>query len=225
MKPEAVKVIGLGGIGGCLVGVLTRFLVYSYDGEVRMTLIDGDFFEPGNAVRQTFNRLGNKAEIWTETLQTQFPTLDVSADPRFVTADNVIELIRENDTILLCVDNHRTRKLVSDRCGELQNVLLISGGNDVTDGTVQIYWRQGGDHKTPPLDKYHPEIANPVDVGPGDAGCEQQIAGGQAQLVFMNNAVAAWMCNALYVCIQEVLNHSEVYIDMISNKARAVWRE
>jgi len=34
----------------------------------------------------------------------------------------------KEDLVLLAVDNHATRKLVSDHCARLDNVCLISGG-------------------------------------------------------------------------------------------------
>src|SRR5262249_60475714 len=82
---------------------------------------------------------------------------------------NVGQLIRNGDHVLLCVDNHPTRKLVSDHCGTLANVALFSGGNEGVEpprergtyGNVQVYLRKGGRDLTVPLTRFHPEIANP----------------------------------------------------------------
>ena len=57
-----IKAIGIGGIGCALLPFLCRYLQDSGD-KARITLIDGDRFERGNAARQAFSGLGNKAEV------------------------------------------------------------------------------------------------------------------------------------------------------------------
>ena len=48
------------------------------------------------------------------------------------------------DVVLLAVDNHRTRALVDRHLASLDNATLISGGNDETDGNVQLVRRRDG---------------------------------------------------------------------------------
>src|SRR5207248_1631829 len=74
----------------------------------------------------------------------------VAAVPEYVTPENVDRLIRPGDHVLLCVDNHPTRKLVSEHCGTLESAALFSGGNDGVEppdrlgtyGNVQVYLRR-----------------------------------------------------------------------------------
>src|SRR5258708_40249590 len=57
-----LKIIGLGGIGCIVLQYLTVFLK-DLARPLRLVLIDGDRFEPGNARRMVFQKVGNKAEV------------------------------------------------------------------------------------------------------------------------------------------------------------------
>ena len=82
----------------------------------RLVLIDGDEFEPSNASRMLFSSHGNKAAVVASELSGFLADsfLSVVAVEQFVTPENLPRLVREGDTVLLAVDNHATRKLVSD---------------------------------------------------------------------------------------------------------------
>jgi hypothetical protein len=124
------------------------------------------------------------------------------------------------------VDNHATRKLLSDRCTELDDVVLISGGNRFTDGNIQVHVRKDGQDITLPIASYKNEIANPTDKNPADVrregGCEVERAS-SPQLLITNNVVAALMLNAFYGWTQGKLEgetrYEEVYVDVLFNKA------
>jgi molybdopterin/thiamine biosynthesis adenylyltransferase len=218
-----IKAIGIGGIGCALLPFLCRYLQYSGE-KARVTLIDGDRFERANASRQTFSRLGNKAEVKAQELAQEFENLSLRAAPEFVTAENVSRLLKEGDVILLMVDNHASRKLVSDHAATLPAVTLISGGNDFVDGNVQVYLRREGRDLTPSLSRYHPEIAQPQDRNPAELSCEELMAAGAPQLLFTNLMVASMMLNAFYAFTQDRLTYSEVYLDILENLTRPVAR-
>jgi molybdopterin/thiamine biosynthesis adenylyltransferase len=218
-----IKAVGIGGIGCALLPFLCRYLQYAGE-KVRLTLIDGDRFERANASRQSFSRLGNKAEVKAQELAQEFENLSLRAAPEFVTTDNVSRLIREGDVILLMVDNHASRKLVSDHAATLQEITLISGGNDFVDGNVQVYARRQGQDLTPSLSRYHPEIAQPQDRNPADLSCEELMAAGAPQLLFTNLMVAALMLNAFFAWSKDRLAYSEVYLDILENLTRPVTR-
>ncbi len=218
-----IKAIGIGGIGCALLPFLCRFLNYAGE-RARLTLIDGDGFERANAARQAFSRLGNKAEVKAQELAREFEALSLRAVPEFVTAANVGRLITAGDLVFLMVDNHATRRLVSDHAVTLAAVTLISGGNDYTDGNVQVYLRNRGLDLTPSLTRYHPEIAAPADRNPAELSCEELMAAGAPQLLFANLTVATLMLNAFYAWRQGALGYSEVYLDIIQNLTRPVDR-
>ena len=232
-KPLKVKLIGTGGIGLCVLPVLARYLNYNSEKHpgTEISLIDGDSFEEKNRARQAFVETGFKATTTAATYRDEYPSLTFWDHPVYVDDDNVVQLLRENDVIVLCVDNHKTRKLVSDRAEELKNVTVISGGNDWTDGNVLVHIRRDGKNLTPPLaNKYHPEIVNPMDKHPGEIeeaqGCAAMVESAP-QLLITNNFIAASMLAAFYNVVDsdqyvKVIatpeNHAEVYCDVSSLK-------
>jgi len=218
-----IKAIGIGGIGCALLPFLCRYLQYSGE-PARITLIDGDRFERGNAARQAFFCLGNKAEVKAGELAREFEAVAFRSQPEYVTEDNVARLIGEGEVVFLMVDNHASRHLVSRHVSTLADLSLISGGNDFEDGNVQVYIRQGGLDLTPSLERYHPEIASPQDRNPAALSCEELMAAGAPQLLFANLMVASLMLNAFYALRQGRLNYSEVYLDIVQNASRAVSR-
>jgi len=214
-----IVIIGLGGVGSILSERLSRFLNYSRDERSRILLVDGDTYEMKNYERQEFSQLGNKAEIKSVELQMIYPNMSYETFPSYVNEGNLIEVIKDNAIVFLCVDNHKTRMIVSRYCQNLQNVTLISGGNEFTDGNVQIYIREGGVDLTPDLCAYHPEIANPDDKLPEEMSCEE-LSHSDPQLYFANLGVATLMCWAFYnAVVQGDHTRSEVYFDMLSMSA------
>jgi len=218
-----IKAIGIGGIGCALLPFLCRYLQYS-EARARLTLIDGDRFERSNAPRQAFSRLGNKAEVKAMELAREYDMLSLRAVPEYVTEENLARLIGTGEVVFLMVDNHASRKLVSNHAATLADLTLISGGNDYEDGNVQIYVRQEGRDLTPSLTRYHPEIAHPQDQNPATMSCEDLMAAGAPQLLFANLMVASVMLNAFYAIRQGRLDYSEVYLDIAQNASRAVSR-
>ena len=220
-----VKVIGTGGIGKHLIDPLSRYLAFSTE-SCEITLIDGDEFEERNKERQCFSETGNKAEVTMSELRDHFPSsVHFRAKAEYVTDDNVITFIRENDIVFLCVDNHATRKLVSERCAELDDVLLISGGNDYTDGNVIYYLRRDGDDVTKsPIDLF-PSIAQPEDKNPGEMteeereGCDLE-AQSHPQLIMTNLAIASAMLNVYYAHEQGKAQFEQVYVDVLQQRMR-----
>jgi hypothetical protein len=223
--PEAsrVKVIGLGGIGCIVLQYLAVFLK-GLARPVRLVLIDGDRFEVANASRMVFGKVGNKAEIKASETVAWLGSSAVSvvAVPEYVGPDNVERLIRAGDHVLLCVDNHATRKLVSDHCGGLPTVALFSGGNDGVDpprergtyGNVQVYVRRDGQDVTAPLTRFHPEIANPKGKLPTEASCVE-LAASTPQILFTNLAVASALLSAFFSYTCGRLAYQEVKLDIL----------
>lgn len=223
-ETRKIKVIGAGGIGGHLLEPLCRYLSYTED-YVEVTVFDGDKFEERNRERQRFSECENKAQHTVEILKKEFPKIHFKAKGEYLTDDNIITSIRNDDVVFMCVDNHSTRKLVSDRCEELDNVTLISGGNDYTDGNVITYIRKDGKDVTKPPTALHPKIAEPEDKNPGDLtdeerqGCQQE-AQTNPQLLFANLAIASSMCNCYYAYEQNKVNFEQVYVDILTQRMR-----
>ena len=98
----------------------------------------------------------------------------------------------------------------------MNDVIVISGGNDLTDGNVQIFIRQGGLDVTPSLTDYLPEIKDPKAKSPLEMSCEE-LSQSAPQLFFTNFMVAAHMCSAFYNIIEKNnYKISEIYFDLLS---------
>lgn len=217
------KVIGLGGIGCIVLQYLTVFLK-GLDRPARLVLIDGDAFEPANEQRMVFSKVGNKAEVKAVEAAGWLGASDVAvvAVPEFVAPDNLGRLILPGDHVFLCVDNHPTRKVVSDHCAGLESVALFSGGNEGVEpprergtyGNVQVYVRQGGRDLTVPLTRFHPEIANPRGKLPSEANCAE-LAISTPQILFANLAVASAMLGAFFAYACGRLTYQEVKLDIL----------
>ncbi len=234
MKKLKVKVIGIGGVGCCLLNVLPRYLSYQSNIEdIELTLIDGDSYEDDNKSRQSFARPGKKVDVAAEAIRKEFPNLYCWTNSEYVSRDNILLAIREGDVVFSCVDNHATRKLVNDRCVRLDNVVLFSGGNEYTNGNIQVHVRENGKDITLPIgNNFHREILNPTDNNPADVrarsgGCDQRQAS-VPQLLIMNNEIANLMLKAFYLWTQDGLkgenSYDEVYSDILTGKTRPVNR-
>ena len=220
---EKIVVIGLGGIGSFLALVLCRYLNFTNHCK-KIALVDGDRYGRDNFVRQNISALEetkNKAEAQSVYLRSLFNTLTIVPVPEFVTEKNVAEIITDKSVVFLAVDNHATRKIVSERCQRLQDVVLISGGNEISDGNIQVYIKKNGRSRNPPIERFHPEIAQPRDKNPAELSCEELTRlSGSEQIIFTNLTVACLMLNAFYTIVAEKpLRYAEVYFDIERNKA------
>jgi len=225
-----IVVIGLGGIGVPVADALVRFLTFAHAGGT-IWLVDGDRFEERNRSRVLFDSGGNKALSKAKELAvTCDGHLAIVPVPKYVTPRNVHTLIEDGTIVFLAVDNHATRRCVSDRCRKLNEVLLISGGNDAVEadrhgtfGNVMIYERAGGRDVTSPLTRFHPEIARPADKRPDQLGCAA-LAESAPQLLFTNLAVASAMLGAFYGWMLGRLEHEEVFLDIRQGRMVPVMR-
>lgn len=234
MSKLIVKVIGSGGIGTKLLPELCRVLnfgspEYDFD-DADVCVIDGDTFEEKNRSRQAFRERGNKAEVVVEELKKDFVNIGLTSKSVYVTEKNVAELICEDDLVLIGVDNHNVRRVISQHCRKLNNVVVISGGNELEDGNVMVMIRKDGDDFTLPLDSdKHPEIQNPDDENPGDKADEPKPEGciemqeSAPQLSITNMMVAAHMMGAIHAHLKGVLDYDELFFDMRTGKSRPVY--
>ena len=218
-----VVLIGCGGIGSQLVGPLARFLAGRPEPRPLLVLVDGDAFEASNIGRQacTVSDLGsNKAEALARIPREA--ELAVQLLPEHVTEANVGQIVREGDIVLLAVDNHPTRALVDRHMARLDNATMISGGNDETDGNVQLVRRRDGRSVDGHLVEIHPEIGEAVDSAEqaGD-GC-QVMAADRPQLLATNLMVASAMLNCLWAVLERgSVSYSEVYLDTVQCAMRS----
>lgn len=234
-----VVFIGLGGIGMYVAKTAATFLAGLQrampDKETDLLLVDGDKFDFGNTYRMDVPDFGNKAEVLGKEMLESFDVQGFSVrwKPEYVTPENISEIIKEGDCVLLAVDNHATRKLVGQHCQGLSNIVLISGGNDGVDdasrgtyGNVQVYVSERCHELTAPITRFHPEILNPADKSPADMDCLEAEAAGIPQIPLANMAVASGMLNTLL----RIMNppegerlYDELNLDVIEGVCQPHW--
>ena len=217
---ERIVLIGCGGIGSQLLPPLARYLASRPEPRPLLVLVDGDVFEPGNIGRQVCSPrdLGmNKAEALAQIardigIATQ--VIEAAIDDR-----TVGHVVREGDLVCLAVDNHPTRALVDRHLLALADATLISGGNDETDGNVQLVRRRDGRSVDGHLTEIHPEIGEGSAAESREAGC-QVLATERPQLLVTNLMVAAAMLNGIWAVLETgSVPYSEVYLDVVANAA------
>ncbi len=237
-----IVLIGQGGVGLHLARIWLQFVAgissaMNDDDEIYFVLCDGDSFELGNAYRMDIPDYGYKAAELGQELLARLgdQPIHVRWITEYVSHQNVENVINEGDFVLLACDNHATRQLVNERCahGNLQNVVLISGGNDGVEealrgtyGNVQVYVRKDGQHQTAPLDRFHPEIGSPADTIPDAMNCLEAAASGTPQISLVNLAVASAMCNAalrLLMPIPGERMYDEVALDALDATVVPHW--
>ena len=232
----SIKIIGLGGVGAIIARYGCLFLSSpSLNEDARIMLIDGDNYEPKNACRMLFKNIGNKAEVMREELleYLEDSRVTILALPEYVTTANIERLIQEDDIVFLAVDNHKTRNLVNEYCQKLEDITLISAGNDPEGqdtsgkplrgsyGNCQIYIRRKGQNITNDLTRFHPEIADPKDDLPTEASCSEMLAS-VPQILFTNMQAAACALQAFYRLITGAEQFGEVAFDTVDAVMRSV---
>lgn len=227
MKFKRIAVIGCGGIGSALLGPLCRFINYSSDDQKpEIVLIDGDNYEAKNFDRQAFNAVGgNKATTKRIELEEEFSSIPFTDINEYLTSANIDGILDGCDLIFSGVDNHATRKLISDFAAAQPTIAVISGGNNYTDGNVQMYVRRDGKDLQPRITDYHDEILNPADKNPAELSCQELAATGTPQLLFTNLMAATIMLMAFYNFSNDKLVGSEAYFDLTTMQVLVAQRQ
>lgn len=227
MKHTRVVVIGLGGIGSQLLPSLLHYLhSRKFDGPI--ILMDGDLYEEKNLNRQLVPESGlgmNKADALAIQFGQRLPTLTLESLPFYLEADLTETIVQEGDFVICGVDNHYTRRLIDERVRQMKNVTYLSGGNDLTDGNMQIVRKRNGVALDPALTDVHPEIAKAIEKPDWTPGCDQMV-NAAPQIIVTNLMVASAMLNGVWAIMEgRELPYSEVYVDVEVNAARSKKRE
>jgi adenylyltransferase/sulfurtransferase len=118
-----VLVAGAGGLGSPVVMYLAAA------GVGRLTIVDSDTVEKSNLQRQVIHagKIGwNKAESAKEFVEKLNPDVKVEALNETIEPENVVRLIGDQDVVISCPDNFRTRFILNDAC-RIFKVPLIHG--------------------------------------------------------------------------------------------------
>ncbi len=247
-KPNRVIIVGCGGIGSHLWDFIaqeiwSRFEINS-DKSVRygqrrtvvnkFVLIDNDAVEIKNLFRQSYfpEHVGmSKAEALASKYHRALQKHKVSVEAKKMWIDDKSKFFEDNDLILLGVDNHATRKMVSDILHpdrdtghSLQNIMLVSGGNTGTLVTVQTMVIRGGKLSTASLEHMHPDITNPDDKHPRDVACTDRTAAVDDPQLFRANLMAASQMFQIFANTldQKDMDYCELWMDVANQSYRKV---
>ncbi len=135
-KQAKIAVIGCGGIGGETIEMLARM------GVGELNLVDEDAFDLSNLNRQTLASLKevglDKSQVAKEKVRLINPYVKVNFFNETVTDKNVDEIIADSDIVIDCLDNVKTRVIVS-RCAKNKNIPFIHGAIHGTMGQITVF--------------------------------------------------------------------------------------
>lgn len=192
-------IVGAGGTGTHLLPALLTYLRNHHAGDdYQVVIADGDFFEEKNLDRQLFPE-GLAAVNKAEAMLLAHPGHPMIAVSRYIGKADVEAMIQDGDVVLICVDNFSVRSLIADHARTLDNVVVVNGGNELNDGSVQLWVREEGENKTPPITYGHPEIRFLAedDRAAMDCMAVAKLPGGE-QTLLANMKAATFMLEALY---------------------------
>jgi molybdopterin/thiamine biosynthesis adenylyltransferase len=172
-----VYVVGCGGTGGYVVRDLARYLAtLPYAKHIIMVLIDGDEVEQRNLIRQNFitKDIGkNKAEVLAQRYGAAYG-IRMTSIPTHLTKESIDNILSEtaigqliqmegglqfntgstplvniNLCIVSCVDNNKTRALISESLG-----LSINGTQDPIGFMQHVYAKERTDVERPKINSF-----------------------------------------------------------------------
>lgn len=162
MQIDTILVVGCGGTGSFLIPPLTRFLL-SQNFKGMLILCDGDSYSESNKTRQNFNTKFinvNKSLYQHDALISQLPEVEPFIDymDKYLSKDDIDELVQENTLIVNCSDNIPIRKHCEDKILQLNNGCHICLGNEKLTGQAQISLRINSEQITPSIFVRSPEF-------------------------------------------------------------------
>lgn len=226
--------IGAGGTGSILFPLLFRYLSTYYEhrgDDYTLTVIDGKTVSASKLGRQLFDGryAGNpKATALIE---------QYAADPNVVIGvphyldDSNIGGVREGAVVLIAADNFPVRARLEAHAQTLQDVTIINGGNEMFDGSLQLYLRRGGIDVNPPMSQGHPELLVDDKRDPAALSCDQiaELPSGE-QTIVANAQSAVLMLAGLRRIhnwedkLTDIVYGEEVFFDLNTLAMRATLR-
>ena len=216
-------IVGLGGIGSHLLLPLMQYVNYEEKVFDEIWLVDGDSYEDKNNRRQhVVKNLENKAIAQVEYYREVFPNLTLMFIDKYINTDNISKIVSDGDVVLLCVDNNKTRKLFEDYFDKVDNLTVISGGNELYDGNIMITHKVQGELQSPLFSEMHSELANPQDKSPDEMSCEE-LEESAPQIGIVNATVGDLMRRTLYAMISgRGINYDEIFVNCQTGNERTV---
>ena len=150
-----VSIVGLGGLGGTVVEILSRL------GIGTLNVIDGDTFEESNLNRQFLSTprmmAKSKADAAERRIKEINPSITVKQHSQFLDQDNGLDLLGRPEVIVDCLDNLKTRFILERLCRQIGSPLVSAAVAGSSGHVTTIYPQDqglkliyGDPAKTPP---------------------------------------------------------------------------
>ncbi|OQY41546.1 MAG: molybdopterin biosynthesis protein MoeB [Fusobacteriia bacterium 4572_74] len=124
LSKSTVVILGLGGLGGYAVEMLTRV------GVGKLILVDFDKFETTNLNRQIISTEDNLGLLKVEEAQKRVksinPEIEVMAVNKRISSNNIDDIIKEADVVVDALDSSVLKKIVERSCNK-NNIPMVHG--------------------------------------------------------------------------------------------------
>lgn len=194
---DSIVVVGCGGTGSHYIKELGR-LLYGMGAKekVKLILVDGDYVEEKNLVRQAFlpQDIGyNKAQVMAEILSQAYGITAEFYDKYIDTPADLEQLVGKDDVVLLigCVDNHQCRQSMHRFYQSRQHCIYMDSANEYSVGEVVIGSKIGGIEMYADRCEYFPEILEAQEPKRSEESCE--VLNVSAPQHMLTNQLAAWI--------------------------------
>lgn len=192
-----IIVVGCGGTGSHYIKELGRLLYGMANGRsIDLILIDGDYVEEKNLVRQAFlpqDIGGNKAQVMAEILAQAYGIEAEFYDKYIDTPSDLNRLVKDDDMVLLvgCVDNHQCRQSMHQFYRSRQHCIYMDSANEYSVGEVVIGSKIGGIEMYKDRCGYFPDILTVQEPKRSEESCE--ILNASEPQHMLTNQLAAWI--------------------------------
>ncbi len=194
---NSIIVVGCGGTGSHYIKELGR-LIYGMNkkNSVRLILVDGDYVEEKNLVRQAFlpQDIGrNKAQVMSEILRQAYGINSEFYDEYIDTPSDLSQLVEDDDIVLLvgCVDNHQCRQSMHRFYQARQHCIYMDSANEYSAGEVVIGSKIGGIEMYADRCGYFPEVLEVNEPKRSEESCEDLNVSAPQHM--LTNQLAAWI--------------------------------
>lgn len=194
---DSIVVVGCGGTGSHYIKELGR-LLYGMGAKekVKLILVDGDYVEEKNLVRQAFlpQDIGyNKAQVMAEILSQAYGITAEYYDRYIDTPADLEQLVDKDEVVLLigCVDNHQCRQSMHRFYQSRQHCIYMDSANEYSVGEVVIGSKIGGIEMYADRCEYFPEILEAQEPKRSEESCE--VLNVSAPQHMLTNQLAAWI--------------------------------
>lgn len=194
---DSIIVVGCGGTGSHYIKELGRLLYgMGVKEQVKLILVDGDYVEEKNLVRQAFlpQDIGyNKAQVMAEILSQAYGITAEYYDKYIDTPADLEQLAGRDDVVLLvgCVDNHQCRQSMHRFYQSRQHCIYMDSANEYSVGEVIIGSKIGGIEMYADRCEYFPEVLETREPKRSEESCE--VLNVSAPQHMLTNQLAAWI--------------------------------